>query len=308
MRLGALTILALLASAASVGLVGCQDPPRATGSRPATRPRKPKPAWTAERVGLLEGMRVPESVVVDPSTGVIYISNVEAAEGDYWADDGKGFIARVLPNGTLDVLRWKSGTETHRLSGPRGMCVYGGALYVADNTRVCRIALDAAGAEGLVGGLRGRRLNDVATDGVAVYVSDTGAGKIHRIDGPVIRQLKAPEGVNGIAFHRDKMYAVSWTLHDAFEIDPTGQAEPAPFGLAGHFKALDGIEVLDDGTFIVSDFEGDRVCTISPDRKTVHTLCTAKTPADIGLARRSGLMYVPQFTGGSVAVYKLTRR
>ena len=302
-------IVTLLTSALVLGLCGCEEPPpRPKPPRPATEPAPAGPVWTAEQVAVIEGMDVPESVVVDPATGAIYVSNVEAGEGQYWADDGKGFISRLLPNGKLDRLRWKSGGEEFRLNAPKGMCVYGGAVYVADNKRVCRLAVDPAGAEGPVMGLQGERLNDVATNGAAVYVSDTAAGKIYRIDGPAITELKAPEGVNGITFHGDKMYAVSFALHDLFEIDPEGKADPKPFGLAGHFKALDGIEVLDDGTFIVSDFEGDRVCTVSPDRQTVHTLCTPKTPADIGLGRRSGLMYVPQFMHKSVVTYKLAKK
>ena len=308
MRAAKLTTVTLLTFSAAMSVCGCEEPRRPKPPRPTTKPEAAGPAWTAAQVAVIEGMDVPESVVVDPTTGVIYVSNVEAGEGQYWADDGKGFIGRILPGGKLDQLRWKSGAETFRLNAPKGMCVYAGTLYVADNSRVCRLALDPAGAEGPVKGLQGERLNDVATDGAAVYVSDTGAGKIYKIDGRAISELKAPDGVNGITFHGDKMYAVSWALHDVFEIDPAGKADPKGFGLAKHFKALDGIEVLDDGTFIVSDFDGNKVCTISADRKTVHTLCTPKTPADIGLARRSGMMYVPQFMHKSVVVYKLEKK
>ena len=51
-----------------------------------------------------------------------------------------------------------------------------------------------------------------------------------------------------------------------------GKTPPKPFGLAAHFKSLDAIEVLDDGTFLVSDFPGNKVCTISADRKTVRKI------------------------------------
>jgi hypothetical protein len=132
-------------------------------------------------------------------------------------------------------------------------------------------------------------------------------GVVYRMDGQGVTRIKAPAGVNGITFFKGKMFAVSWTQHDVYELDPTGKGDPVPFGLAVHFRTLDGIEVLDDGTFIVSDLTGDRVATISPDRKTVRTLIDLKTPADIGLDVARRLLYVPQFEENCVAVYRLTQ-
>jgi len=306
--------LALAAALAAAG--GCGEPEDAPPGRSSqTRPGRPAPraaeggsVWTVERVAVVEKMLVPECVVVDPDTGAAYVSNIEAAEGGYWSDDGKGFIARLKPGGELDALRWRDSGPRAPLNAPKGMCLMKGSLYVADNTRVTRFVLAVPAAAGTVRGIAGRRLNDMATDGRAAYVSDTAAGKVYEIreDGP--REVPAPEGVNGITFFDGKMFAVSWSGHEVYELDPSGKAAPAPFGVAGHFKALDGIEVLDDGTFVVSDNPGNRVCTIGPDRRTVRTLCEPNTPADIGLDRRRGLLYVPSFEGNRVIVYKLTRK
>jgi len=154
-----------------------------------------------------------------------------------------------------------------------------------------------------------KRLNALAAAGEVVYVSDTEAGVVYRVD-PAggTREIKAPEGVNGITFHGGKMFAVSWKLHEVYELDPSGGEAPRPFGVADHFTNLDGIEVLGDGTFIVSDFTGNKVSTIAPDRKTVRTLAELKTPADIGLDRGRGLLYVPQLKMNKAVVYRLKRR
>ena len=80
------------------------------------------------------------------------------------------------------------------------------------------------------------------------------------------------------------------------------------FGLAEHFTNLDGIEVLDDDSNIVSDFMGNKVSLISPDRKTVTTLAEADTPADIGINRRNGLLYVPHFMKDKLTVFRLERK
>lgn len=267
-----------------------------------------QPAWKAEQVAVVEGMNVPESVLVDPATGTAYVSNVEAGPGQAWTADGKAFIARLSPGGKLDVLRWRESTKPCPLNAPKGMCLSVGFLYVADIDRVVRFPLAGGAAGEVVEGVRGRQLNDMASREKAVYVSDTGAGKIYQIDRSPPREVKAPKTVNGITFFKDRMFAVSWGLHEVYELDPAGKKEPTPFGLAPHFKSLDGIEVLGDGTFVVSDFVAGRVCTISPDRKTVRTLAAVKTPADIGVDRKRSLLYVPQFDHKKVVIYALAKK
>ena len=116
--------------------------------------------------------------------------------------------------------------------------------------------------------------------------------------------------INGITFFKEKMYAVSWSEHDLYELDSGGKAEPKPFGLAKHFKNLDAVEVLRDGTFIVSDYGGGKIYTVSPDGKTVHTIIETKgdTPADFGLDRKRSLLYVPYMKSSRVVVYKLEKK
>jgi hypothetical protein len=119
------------------------------------------------------------------------------------------------------------------------------------------------------------------------------------------REIPAPKGVNGLTFDGKRLYAVSWDLHEVYELDPTGGAQPVAFGLAEHFTNLDGIEVLCDGTFVVSDFKGNKVSAISPDRTVVKTLIELDSPADIGLNRQKHLLYVPHFLERKVSVYHL---
>ena len=300
----------MLVALTVVGLVG------ARGARGATAAPQCSPAGTCS------GFAVPECVVVDPSTGDAYVSNIEAAEGQYWSDDGRAFISRLKPNGTMDVLRWRGSTRKAALNAPKGMCILRGTLYAADNTRVVSYSL-ASGMPGPVIPIPGaKHLNDMATDGRAVYVSDTEGGKVYRLpsrviplrdartgrtvraplatDGRVV-SVAAPKSVNGITFHRGHMYCVSWDLHEVYEMDATGRRAPRAFGLASHFKNLDGIEVMDDGTFLVSDFTGNKVCAISPDRKRVTTLATLDTPADIGFDRKRNRLFVPLFGKDRVA-------
>ena len=263
--------------------------------------------WVAQQTAVVSQMKVPECACVDAKSGAVYVSNMDTTTQDYWVDDDAASISVLRPRGDVFAMRWKESKPEAPLHSPKGMCVLDGILYVADNTRVVAYpVMDDVEPPKLMGPT-GRHLNDVATDGVAVYVSDTDAGVVYRMGAKGVARIKAPEGVNGITFFKGKMFAVSWTRHEVYELDPTGKADPVPFGLAEHFQTPDGIEVLDDGTFLVADLKGNRVAAISPDRRTVRTLIDLKTPADIGLDVVRRRLYVPQFEEDCVAVYRLTQ-
>ena len=265
-----------------------------------------EPQWKAEHVVTLDGFHVPESVLHAPKTGLIYVTNMECVPDEYWTDDNKGYLTLMEGVHRVKTRRWIDSTSASRLHAPKGMCLLGDTLYFADNTRLMQVPLSGGTPEVLASGFK--QANDVATDGKNIWVSDTAAGKIFCVSPQgKKREIKAPAGINGLTFFGDKLFGVSWDLHEVYELDPTGQAAPVSFGLAGHFKNLDGIEVLDDGTFIVSDFMGDTVYTISPDRRAVHPLIKTPSPADMGLNRKAGLLYVPQFMKDKLSVYQIRK-
>jgi hypothetical protein len=259
----------------------------------------------AEHIVSLKGFKHPESTLFDAKSGNIYVSNIECEIGQYWADDGKAFISLLKKDNTIQALRWVDSKPTALMNGNKGLTILGDHLYVADNTRLLRCTLSGQNVEVVATGFI--KANDLCSDGSNVWLSDTGAGKIYCIK-PCgeKREIKAPPAANGITFVGSKMFGVSWDLHEVYELDPTGKNEPVPFGLASHFITLDSIEVLKDGTFLVSDFKGHKVCTISADRKTVTTLIKLETPADIGIDHEAGMLYVPQLLANKVSVFKLT--
>jgi len=270
------------------------------------------PGWKLTKVATLDGFAVPECVVV-ADDGSAFVSNIQSAPDHYWDDDANALIALLAPDHTVAVLEWATSRMISArprlcLNAPKGMCILGGELYVADNTRVA--VYDIAGRrQARVIEIPGaQHLNDMCSDGHAAYVSDTVGGCVFRLDatGPV--NIKAPVSVNGITFHAGHMYAVSWDLHEVYEVDPRGATDPVPFGVASHFTNLDGIEVLDDGTFVVSDFAAGKIAAIAPDHETVSTLAALDSPADIGLDRERGLLYVPQFMSDKVSIYEIVRR
>ena len=268
--------------------------------------------WTLRHLRTVEGFQVPECVVIDPDSGVGYVSNIVALPipGDtspYWAEDGNGFISRLKPDGQMDVPQWKKSTPELPLNSPKGMCILRGRLWVNDVTQVASFPLagDRPGRRRPIEGAL--KLNDMASDGRAVYASDMEQGVVYRITRQEVTKLKAPAGVNGITFFQGKMFAVSRTEHDVWEMDPAGRSALKPFGVAEHFSGLDGIEVLDDGTFLISDIAGGKVSAIEPDRHSVRTLVELESPADIGLDRQRMLLYVPLFKKDQVEVYQIEK-
>lgn len=256
--------------------------------------------WSARPLLLLEGFRVPESVVIEG--GVAYVSNIDS-EPDKWNDtDGLGSISR-LPEETEP--RWIDSTKDYPINSPKGLCILDGILYAADNTRVLRFQLPAGAPLPAVDIPGAVGLNDAATDGQHVFVTDTGGNAAYRLDedGPV--KLPAPPSPNGLTFHEGKGYIVSWDEHEVYTFDPGGEEEPVAFGLADNWTNLDGIEVLDDGTILVSDFYGNKISAISPDHREVQTLLELECPADIGLDRERGILWVPQFLIDTVSAYQL---
>lgn len=281
-------------------LMGCEKPPAASQDAGAG-------AWSLTEVSVIDGFDIPECVVSD-GMGKVYVSNVATATAGYWEDDGQGFISLIDTDGAIKNLRWIDSTSDTKLNGPKGMCILGEHLYINDNGRLLRCALKSAGALEEISLPQTGRLNDLASDGEAVYASDTELSRLWRVspDG-TYRAIPAPESINGVTCCDGKLYAVSWELHDLYELDPEGKNLPQPFGLAEHFINLDGIEVLADGSFLVSDFTGGKVCTVSSDRTTVKTLVELTTPADMGLDREKNLAYVPSLTDNQVVIYRLGR-
>jgi sugar lactone lactonase YvrE len=297
-----LTHAAALCLAAAMSLIACES-----RNGPTTAPAPAGAPWQLEKFPVfISGFDSPECVALDEKRDMIYVSNIQTKTAGYWEKDEKGFISLMEGEGMLKKLRWKDSTEEYPLSAPKGMCVCEGLLYVADIDRVVTYSL-AGEAVKTIEIPGAKMLNDaVAHEGFA-YVSDTGTGKIWKLGLPM-SEIKGPPSANGLTFDADgRMYCASYEAHEIYQVDPSGVEEPRPLGLAKHFAGLDSIEILADGTMIVSDVKGNRIYSVSADHKSVQSLAEVDAPADVGLDRKRNLLYVPMLYKGQVAIYKLKR-
>ncbi len=267
--------------------------------------------WSVGEPTVITGFSAPECCLFDPAAEGVFVSNIVAADGDdpYWSDDGAGYTSLLGADGDVRRAKWLTGAGEDVLQAPKGMCLHGDRLWMADNTRLVSVRR-ADGSDLRIFSPPGAvHLNDMASDGTHVFVSDTATGRILRVaeDG-MTETVASIESVNGITIHDGTMFAVSWDLHEIYEVDLSGQQEPIPFGLAEHFTNLDGIEVLADGTFLITDFVGGRVCTVTSDRGTVETLALMPAPADLGVSLGESTIYVPSLKTDVVHVFPLIAR
>ncbi|MGD9502614.1 MAG: SMP-30/gluconolactonase/LRE family protein, partial [Methyloceanibacter sp.] len=211
----------------------------------------PKLLWETK------GLAQPESVVQDPATGALYVSNINGA---IMQKDGNGFIAKLKPDGTVSERQWVKG-----LNAPTGLALHDRTLYAADVDELVEInaasgeILNRYPAKGAI------FLNDVAVgeDGT-VYASDTPMNTIWRLkDGAFEPWLAndALRGPNGLLVQGDKLIVSSFgqlpdqgapqlggLLAVNLEDQSVSTIRDDPIG------NLDGLQASGPGIFFVTDW------------------------------------------------------
>lgn len=238
----------------------------------------------------------PESVYFDKESGYAFISNIDGA-GD--GKDQKGHISLVSKDGKMINSMWITG-----LNAPKGMRAYKGMLYVTDIDKVHVIDIKLAKIKSSYIVRNAKFLNDIAiTKSGTVYVSDTLTSKIHRIlKGKVTTFVagKKYESPNGLLIHDNRLYVAAWGLTTDWSTEKLGRlysislknrriryVSKQPLG------NLDGLELKEDGNFLVSDWVAGKIYEITPKGKTTTIFNGKKGLADIGLIHRSGKILIP---------------
>ena len=297
-RLFLLAVLAIAASACPANRIAQKSiggMPR--DERPAMLQRAPGAVTTITK------LRGPESVLHDPQQDVYFISNLN---GGLLVADNNGFVSRVDAATMAVDLQWiAAGKNGVRLDAPKGMAIVGDTLYVSDIGTVRMFDRRSGLPRGEVP-LPGTTLvNDLTTDGRSVWVTDTGlaAGPgetfletgtdaIWKIDGTHASKIASgaalghPNGIdfaNGVlrvaSFGRNEIYTLADGRVDDRRTLPSAQ--------------LDGIVHLDDGTIVVSSWEGDAVLRETRDGKFSSILAGIDSPADLGYDRKRHRLLVP---------------
>jgi len=266
---------------------------------------------TAREVKRLDGFSSPESALFDAVSQSWFVSNVAGT------DAGDGSISRVSADGQTVDYAFVTG-----LNDPKGQRIDGRTLFVTDDTQLVAIDLRHPDQRRVIEIPGSQFLNDIAIDPAthAVYVSDTFANTIYRVDGDqvsIVLQDAALEAPNGLLFERGSLLIASVGP----DLDPVTFATSAPgriFSLdlasgvlkplTERFGALDGIE-RDGASLLVSDtFVG--VYEVTPDGET-KLIDNASTglinSADIGFDPLRRRIAVPELFGTHLAFFDLER-
>ena len=260
------------------------------------------------------GLQTPESVFYHADQDVYLVSNIN---GNPLDKDNNGYIAKVDP-GTLAVTPWISGGKNGvTLNAPKGMAILKETLYVSDIDTV-RMFDDKSGApKGEVKIPGSTFLNDLVSDGTAVYVSDsgmksgaggnfegTGTDAIWKIANNAASKIASGKDLNrpnGLEMANGTLYVVTFGANELYSLQAgkkTG-AVKLPKG------SLDGLVHMPDGTFLVSSWESNSIFRGPANGPFQEVITGVTSPADIGYDTKRHLVLVPHFTESKITIHPL---
>jgi sugar lactone lactonase YvrE len=258
----------------------------------------------------VKGLAQPESVVQDPATGSIYVTNIAGA---IMQKDGNGFIARLRPDGTIIEREWVKG-----LNAPTGMALRDRTLYVADVDELIEINV-ASGEIGKRYEAKGAIfLNDVAVgeDGT-VYASDTPMNTIWRLKDGALEPFLANDalnGPNGLLPQGDKLIVASFgklpgegqkqELGGLLAVNLEDQSV-SKLGDGDPIGNLAGLQLLQPGFYLVTDWDAGVLYRVDAKGKADRLIKLSKGSADLIYLPDKKTVLIPIMLNNSLVAYAL---
>jgi len=240
---------------------------------------------------------IPESVLPDATGKTLYVSLID---GGGWDADGKGGVGRLGVNGKGYDPSWITG-----LNAPKGLGRWENRLYVADISDVVVIDIRRGRIEKKIPIQGATGLNDVTVDKKgAVYVSDSKAGKVYKIEKDVPKLfMDGLAGANGVKASGDSLYILANKAVLIVRADGKGGVRTITTLPNGG----DGVEEAGHGNLIVSEWIGYIYYVYADGRKELllDSHLAKKNTADIHYDKASMTLYVPGFNAKTVTAYKL---
>jgi sugar lactone lactonase YvrE len=257
-----------------------------------------------------KGLAQPESVVEDPATGVIYVSNINGA---VMQKDSNGFISRLTADGKMLERQWVKG-----LNSPTGLALHDRTLYAADVDQLIEInaasgeLLKRYDAKGAV------FLNDVVVDDEGtVYVSDTPMNTIWRLkDGSFEPWLAndALNGPNGLLVQGNTLIVASLG-----KIQSQGQKKElgtllavslddqkvSKIGKGELIGNLDGLQAIQPGIYLVTDWAQGALYRVDAKGKVDELIDLNQGSADLSYLPGKKMLLIPMMLDNSLVAYRL---
>jgi sugar lactone lactonase YvrE len=244
-------------------------------------------------------LKTPESVRFDAQRKVLYVSNID---GEPWAADGKGSIARIALDGKVIAVEWVTGLDC-----PKGLALSddGKWLYAADIGGIVVIDVDAGKIKDKIAIPDTLQLNDLVNDKGTLYVSDSKGRKVYQVkDGKpsVYLDEKVLKGPNGLFVHKGALYVL-----DDNSLNRVKQDKSLEVLASGMQGGVDGLENVKGDDFIVSAWGGTiwYVPASGEKQQLFDGKPTETRTADTGWDAATGTLYVPTFFKNTVIAFKV---
>ena len=273
-------------------------------------PPVPAPAVTYKGV-----FAHPESVLYDAVGDRYLVSNINGSPVD---TDGNGYIAELLPDGTIKTPKLIAGGEKGvKLDAPKGLLIVGKELWVTDISQVRKFDLKTLAPKGDIALPDATFANDIALapDG-KIYVADSsvkpgpkgfepqGGDQVLVIDKAghvkVLAKSKELNGPNGLAFGPKGLLVNTLGSNEVYGLGPKGEKVDVikmPNGM------LDGLLVVGDN-LICSSWGASAVYKGKLGGNSYEPIIqNVKGPADIGWDSKRSRVLVPRFMDDLVEAY-----
>ena len=252
----------------------------------------------------ISGLKTPESAV-QAKDGRIFVSEINE-----FGKNGDGQITVIDQSGNTSVF-------TSGLDDPKGLAIVGEYLYVADNTKILKIAPDGKASVFVAADaftFKPQFLNDLEADPQGnLYVSDSGdvfktgkGGAIYKINpqGEVKllindiqdARVKAPNGLladdtGSVLLYVDFTSGILYSLNTQ-----TGALTDVAEGFGGG----DGVVHHSNGTMYVSDWKNGKVFSVNTMGDVALLKDGYQAAADIAMTKDEAYLLVPDMKAGEL--------
>ena len=233
-------------------------------------------------------LKGPESALFDAKSKSLYVSSMNS-----------GSVVIMDLNGKVVKDSWITG-----LNSNKGSALYNGLFYTAETAAIAVVDVDKAQIIKRIPIDSAVMLNDLAIDSKGiVYVSDTRTGKVYRIeaDKPALYLENMP-GANGLLTVKNDLYVLTSTAF--LKVD----ADKKVTTIADGFESgLDGIVMVSDNEFIISNYKGI-IWWVKADgtkQLLLDTRANGIMSNDIGYDSKTKTLYAPAFRTNRIIAYKV---
>lgn len=243
------------------------------------------------------GLKIPESVLFDSVSGIIYVSNIAGKPAE---KDSTGFISTLTAEGAILKTDWVTGIDA-----PKGMGIYNDHLFVSNIDEVVEIDIPTAIIVNRIPVEGSKFLNDIAIDPKTgmIFITDSENSQVYIIlngiaslwlDGPMFK------GANGLFLKNEVLYI--GTSNSILQADVKSGEVMVCLPNSGE---VDGLYFTSDNKFIFSNWKGS-VFIAGKRQKPQLMLNTAQqkvNAADFGVILSKNMILIPTFGNNKVVGY-----